>query len=253
MTGEDLINSLRYDILDDVAEPYLWSTAFLLRCCNLAEAQACRRAHLIIDGNTGKDSGTSGTAGTAGGGVADLCSVTLIPNVWTYTLSRLVIQIKRVKLATMANPLTPVTRDELDELWSSWESVSGTAGTAGTAGGDGPVYPEYFIAELGNELTLVKGPTINDTASLIVSRLPLMQFTLSTSPEVAERHHDGLLYWAAHLAYMKSDTETSNLNLAAVYEKKFTDRFGPMPDAYSEKMRRELPRRQRMRPRAFGS
>jgi len=153
----------------------------------------------------------------------------------------------------MSEPLTPVTRDELDSLYYDWGAASGTAGTSGTAGGDGPVYPECFLSELGNELTLVKAPTINDIASLIVVRLPLLQFTLSTSPEIAERHHDGLLDWAAHLAYMKNDSDTLNLNLAAVYEKKFTERFGPMPDAYTEKMRRELPRRQRMRPREFGS
>lgn len=252
MTGQELVDSLR-EILDDYAAPYLWSDAELLRYLNLAENQACRRAQLITDGSNAQDHGTSGTAGTAGGGVADLCRVTLIPNTSTYILSRLILQIRRVKLATMTDPLIPITRDELDDLWSNWESDSGTAGTAGTAGGDGPVYPSHFISELGNELILVKAPTINDVASLVVVRLPLQQFTLITSPEIPERHHDGLLDWAAHLAYMKNDSDTLNLNLAAVYEKRFLDRFGPLPDAYSEKMRRELPRKQRMRPRAFGS
>lgn len=253
MTGAELLSDLRSRIDDEVV-PYLWSDAELMRYLNYAQAQACRRAQLIVDGSNAQDLGTSGTAGTAGGGMAPLASVTIIPNTATYTLSRLVLQIKRVKLATMAYPLTPITRDELDAQWSDWEAVSGTNGTAGTAGtsGDSAVYPDYFLSELGNELRLVKIPTINDTASLIVVRLPLQQFTASTSPEISEKHHDGLIDWAAHLAYMKNDSDTMNLNLASVYDKKFTERFGPMPDAYSEKMRRELPRRQRMRARGFG-
>lgn len=252
MTGQELLDELRCR-LDDEVIPYLWGDPELLRYLNYAEVQACRRAYLLVDGSNAQDQGTSGTAGTAGGGVADLCNVTIIPNVGVYTLSRLVLQIKRVKLASMSEPLLPVARDELDALWYGWEGTSGTAGTAGTAGGDPPVYPEYFVPELGNELVLVQTPTINDTASLIVARLPLKQFTISTSPEIAEKHHDGLLEWATHLAYLKNDSDTLNLNLATLFEKRFTDRFGPLPDAYSEKMRRELPRRQRMRPREFGS
>lgn len=253
MTGAELLTDLRARI-DDEAVPHLWSDPELMRYLNYAQIQACRRSQLIVDGTTSSDLGTSGTAGTSGGGVASLCSVTIIPNVGVYALSRLVLQIKRVKLATMAYPLAPITRDELDATWYDWEALSGTNGTSGTSGsaGDSPVYPDYFLSETGNELKLIKIPTINDTASLVIVRLPLQQFTIKTSPEIEEKHHDGLIDWAAHLAYMKPDSETMQLNLAAVYEKKFTERFGPIPDAYAERMRKELPRRQRMRARGFG-
>ena len=252
MNGLELVTHLRESILDDYVEPYLWSTTELLRFINAAEAQVTRRAYVLIDGVNAQDQGTSGTAGTAGGGVADLCTLTITPNVGTYTLSRLVLRVKRVKLATMTDPLIHVTMDELDSTLSDWQAASGTAGTAGTAGGDSAVYPSYFISELGNSLTLVRTPTINDTASLVVARLPLMQFGLTGTPEIHEKYHLDMLDWAAHLAYMKNDSDTMNINLAAYYEKSFTDRFGPLPDAYTDRMRRETPvNRQIMRPRSF--
>jgi hypothetical protein len=245
MTGQDLLDELRNDILDDASVPYLWNDPFLLRILNRAEQQACRRSYLLTDSTTIKD----GVGGTSGDPVTQ---ITIVPNTGTYTLSKKVLQIKRVKLSLMAEPLLPTTRDELDSLVYSWETASGTAGTAGTAGGDPAVYPTHFLSEVGNELVLIKTPTINDTVSMVVSRLPLFDFTLKTSPEIDPKHHDGLLDWAAHLAYMKNDSDTLNMTLAVYYEKKFTERFGPLPDAYAEKMRRELPRRQRMRVRTFG-
>ena len=64
MLGKELIANLRESILDDAAPPYLWSDTELLRGLNYAEVQACRRAHLIIDGMTANDNGTAATAGT---------------------------------------------------------------------------------------------------------------------------------------------------------------------------------------------
>lgn len=242
MNGQQLIDDLRTLYLDDVVLPYLWKDYELLRGLNLAERQAARRALLIEDKSTVADD-----LGNA------LTSVTIVPNVVTYTLSPLILAINRVKLASMPYPLSPKTRDDLDSSLISWEGAAGTAGTAGTAGGDPLVWPFCYIDEVGNELTFVRPPTMPDVASLIINRLPLRDFTLKTSPEIAIVHHAGLLHWAAHLAFMKPEADTMNLNLAAYHEKKFTEMFGPMPDAYQEKMRHDLPRRQRMRARPFGS
>ena len=242
MIGQELVDELRVSYLDDTKAPYNWGDPELLKFSNRAEAQACRRAYLIIDSTTGTD-----------GSGCPICSFTVIPNQAVYTLSRLVLQIERCKLDTMSVPLRPRTRDDLDALTYQWDAAVGTAGTFGTAGGDPAVVPQWFIHEAGKELILVKTPTINDTARMIVSRLPLADFTMNTPPEIDEHHHDGLLLWAAHLAFLKPDSDTQDLNLAAVYDNAFTQRFGPMPDAYSEKMRKMLPRQARMRPREFGS
>jgi len=247
MTGREMIAHLRESVLDDYAPPFLWQDTELLRYLNYAEVQACRRAHLLIDGTTAKDSGTAGTASTMG--QKPLCSLTLVVNQSVYNLSPKILQIKRCQLTSMSYPLVgPVTYPELDDVYSGWVGTSGTVGTAGSGG-----YPYYFLNEPGNTLALVPAPSTTDTAYLVVSRIPLVSFTLNTSPEIDEKYHEGLMDWAAHLAYMKNDSDTQNLNLAKVYSDKFSIQFGGLPDAYSDRMRKVLSMKTRMRSREFGS
>lgn len=247
MTGQELITAMRESILDDALPPYLWSDTELLRNLNYAEVQACRRAQLIIDSTTANDNGTAATAGTLG--QKPLCTLTIVANQATYNLSPKILQVKRCQLLSMTYPLIgPVEYPMLDELISGWWGTSGTVATAGSGG-----YPICFLNEPVNTITFVRGPSVSDTAQLVVSRIPLTPFTIRTSPEIEEKYHEGLMDWAAHLAFMKPDSDTQNLNMAKYYESRFTARFGPLPDAYSEKMRRTLSQKQRMRPREFGS
>jgi hypothetical protein len=247
MTGQELISALRESRLDDTAPPYLWSDTELLRFLNYAEVQACRRAHLLIDWTTANDSGTAATAGTAG--QKPLCVLTIVGNTATYHLSPKILQVRRCQLKSMTYPLTgPVTFAELDAKVEAWWGTNGTVGTAGSGG-----YPTYFVNEPTNTITFVLAPSISDTAYLVVSRIPLIPFTLQTSPEIEEKYHEGLCDWAAHLAFKKPDSDTLNLNLSRLYEDEFTRQFGPLPDAYSEKMRKTISMMERMRPREFGS
>jgi len=247
MTGQEMIVHLRGSVLDDSAAPYLWQDTELMRYLNYAEVQACRRAHLIIDGTTSNDNGTAATAGTMG--QRPLCSLTIVADTATYILSPKILQIKRCQLLSMAYPLVgPVTYPEIDEYISGWIGTNGTVGTAGSGG-----VPTYFLNEPGNTITFIQAPSVSDTASLVVSRIPLTPFTISSSPEIAEKYHEGLMDWAAHLAYMKNDSDTLNINLAQVYAAKFAAQFGELPDAYSDRMMKTISQRQRMRPREFGS
>lgn len=253
MTGQDMVTHMRESILDDMAPPYLWEDTELIRYLNYAEVQACRRAHLLVDDITRNDNGTGGTASTAGtagiDGIKPLCILDIVAAQATYNLSPKILMIKRCQLLSMTFPLVgPVTYPELDELISGWRGTSGTVGTAGSGGN-----PYYFLNEPGNTITFVQAPSVADTAYLVVSRIPLTPFTLRSSPEVEEKYHEGLMNWAAHLAYRKPDADTLNLNLTKLYEDAFTGEFGPLPDAYSERMRRTLSQRQRMRTREFGS
>jgi hypothetical protein len=247
MTGSEMIAHLRESILDDTAPPFLWSTIELLRFLNYAEVQACRRAHLLIDDTTANDNGTAATAGTAG--QRPLCQLTIIAGTANYLLSPKILQVRRCQLRSMASPLIgPVVYSELDEYIPGWRGTGGLIGTAGSTG-----HPSCYLNEPGNSVIFIQCPSVNDIADLIVSRIPLTPFTLQTSPEIVEKYHFGLMDWAAHLAYMKPDSETINLNMAKVYDDKFTAQFGSLPDAYSEKMRRTVIQNQRMRPRPFGS
>jgi hypothetical protein len=126
------------------------------------------------------------------------------------------------------------------------------SGTYMTGGVDNSGFPTYFLNEPGNTITFIRAPSSITTASLVVSRIPLVPFTLQTSPEIEEKYHEGLMDWAAHLAYMKNDSDTLNLNLAKLYENKFDQQFGKLPDAYSDRMRKTISQKGRMRPRTFG-
>ena len=247
MTGKDLIAYLRESILDDAEIPYLWSDTELLRFLSYAEVQACRRAHLLIDGTTANDSGTAGTASTSG--QKPLCTLTIVANTATYNLSPKILQIKRCQLQTMTTPLFgPVSYSELDETQPGWFGTNGTIGTAGSGG-----HPTYFLNEPGNTITFVLAPSVSDTAHLVVSRLPLLPITLTSSPEIDEAYHESMCDWAAHLAFKKPDSEAVNLNLSKYYEDKFTEKFGSLPSAYTERQRKIFSQQQRMRPREFGS
>ena len=247
MTGRELIAHMRESVLDDEVEPYLWQDKELLRYLNYAEVQACRRAQLIIDGTTANDSGTAATAGTLG--QKPLCNLDIVADQATYNLSPKILQVKRCQLQSMTYPLIgPVSYSELDENISGWFGTSGTVSTAGSGGN-----PSYFLNEPGSTITFVRAPSTTDTAFLVVSRLPLIPFTLSTSPEIPESYHEGLTHWAANLAYLKMDSDTLNINLAKLHESMFITQFGELPNAYSERMRRTLSQKQRMRPRPFGS
>jgi len=247
MTGQELVTHMRESILDDSTIPYLWQDPELLRYLNYSEVQACRRAHLIIDDLTAKDQGTAATAGTLG--QKPLCTLSVVADQAMYYLSPKILMIKRCALLSMTVPiLGPVSYPELDDLMSGWRGTSGTVGTAGSGGN-----PSFFINEPVNTITFVLAPSKTDTAFLVVSRIPLTPFTLHTSPEIEEKHHEGLMDWAAHLAYMKNDSDTLNLNLAKLYDDKFTAQFGPLPNAYGERLRRSLSQQQRMRTRTFGS
>lgn len=247
MTGAELIAHMRESILDDVQVPYLWPDTELLRYLNYSEVQACRRAHLLVDGTTANDSGTAATAGTLG--QKPLCTVSITGDQATYNLSPKIIQIDRCQLQRMTYPLKgPVSYSELDELYSGWFGTNGTVGTAGSGGS-----PIYFLNEPNNTLTIIPAPSVSDTAHLVISRLPLISFTLQTSPEIDEVHHIGLTGWGAHLAFLKPDSDTLNLSLAKYYEDQFAAQFGPLPDARTERIRKTLSQTQRMRPRAFGS
>lgn len=247
MTGKELISHMRESILDDVAIPYLWPDTELLRFLNYAEVQACRRAHLIIDSTTANDSGTAATASTAG--QKPLCVLSVIAEQAYYQLSPKILQVKRCQLKSLTYPLRgPLTYPQVDEEFNAWWGTNGTVGTCGSGG-----YPEAFLNEPGNTITFLYSPSTSDTAYLVVSRLPLMSFTMQTSPEIDEKYHIDLCDWAAKLAFSKPDSDALNLILAKQYEASFESKFGPLPDAYSDRMRKTISMMGRMRDREFGS
>lgn len=222
-TTPELVAMLR-ELLDDEAMPYLWHTSYLVKAISQGEEQACRRAYLLIDQDT-----------------ASVCNISLVVSQASYALHSKILQVRRVYVGSNDVPLTQYVRDEIDREVPGWRSAYGT--------------PEAYIIETKGEITFYPTPQSADVASMHVARLPLasLRFVASSAPEIPEMHHEDLLLWGQHRAYMRNDSETQNMDLASFYETQFTARFGPIPSANEERMRKSLPRFLKAKPREFGT
>lgn len=223
-TTLELIAWLR-EQLDDEVNPYLWTNSYLLRGLNEAEVQACRRAYLIIDKDT-----------------ASVCALTLSASTATFAIHSKILQVRRLTIGSSDVPLTQTTRQELDEEIPAWWSVYGL-----------PV--KYVLDTVDNTVTFYPFPQSATTASMIVARLPLKSLTLAGSsiPEINPLYHHDLLIWGRREAYLKHDSDTYNPELAKVFEDEFTAKFGPLPSARDERLRKSRPMELRVRPREFGT
>lgn len=59
-------------------------------------------------------------------------------------------------------------------------------------------------------------------------------------PEINARYHSNLLFWVAHRAYLKNDSETRNVELANYYEAQFNKRVGVRRSAAVESQRQRM-------------
>ncbi|MCE5212504.1 MAG: hypothetical protein LLG40_13255 [Deltaproteobacteria bacterium] len=247
----ELIQTLRVDFLDDVAEPYLWSDPELVSKIIEAEKEACERANLIIDDST-----------------PEICHIAVQQGVMGYTLDDRVLLVRRASFGTSSTstyPLTQTTKARADETHPGWNNHTGTPGVyiceengsiiiapaaAGTTGTDG------IVSTAGTA----------GTAFLQVSRYPLNRMTLNstagtgtagkgiTYPEIPPSYHYKMLHWAAHLAFLKNDSETFNAAKADKHAGLFAQYFGlPIDAATKQFMRSNNLNSPRMRPREFGS
>jgi hypothetical protein len=232
-----LLNILRAEFLDDVVEPYLWSDPELVFDIREAQDEATRRAHLIIEEHN-----------------PAVCQIPIQVGVSWYPLHDKVLLVKRAKFGTSfqhSYPLRQTTRSRMDQEHPGWSGRHGQVGA--------------YIIENEGEIMFVGASIEAGTAFLQVSRLPLNELTLNsnltgtagygiTYPEIPERYHRKMLYWAAHLAFLKNDSETFNLQKSELYEKKFEQHFGKAVSAKTERfMRSNNLDSARMRSRPFGS
>lgn len=210
MTVVQLIAALR-DLLDDENQPYKWADSALIRYLNEGEEQACRRAYLLYDGNT-----------------ASICQVSVSASVASYLLHSKILQVKRLVTASSTIPLTQMTREELDDKDVAWISTTGPG--------------EMFVHEANNEIIIVPIPQNSVNASIIAARLPLASFSNGTTevPEILPQYHNDLLLWAMSKSYEKRDADTQNIDLSKFYETRFEARFGPLPSAKTERLKRIL-------------
>lgn len=156
MTGAEIILAAREDFLDDAVAPFLWSDTLLERYLNLAEAEACRRASLLLDDTTAEDSEAT---------PLPLCSLTVVADTSSYVISKKILRILTCVPASTSRPIEKKTEDWLDEFYTTWRSAEGD--------------PVYFLEKKGR-ITLVPQPVSDDTIQLSIVRLPLADMTVGT-------------------------------------------------------------------------
>ena len=194
----DIVKSLNDD------PGYLWSDAELNSYYNESVNEAASRAQLLYDQTT-----------------EEICNIPVLADVATYPLDPCIIELASVKLdsriASGTGKLDHATRDELDEHRPGWEVQSGQV--------------THYLDDT-TSIQLWRIPAQADLLRLAVYRLPLSPMVDDRDePEIQDRWHDGLDYWAFHLAFQRQNAETYNPKLAMDYEMEFERRFGRRRDA----------------------
>ncbi|MFK7941811.1 MAG: DUF6682 family protein [Paracoccaceae bacterium] len=205
MKLQQLIEITRQE-LDDATAPYLWTDSFLLEAAVDAENEAARRGRLIVDSTT-----------TA------ICQIDVVAGTALYPLDPRVIQVNRMSFVDEAMPVTPMMVRQLDACLPGWL----------TEESDPPIYwcPDYQQGQI----LLVGIPTSDATLKLSVERLPLVEMDqMEDEPELRPEYHRNLRHWMMYRAYSLRDSETFNLEQAALAKQMFEAEFGPARPAYDE-------------------
>lgn len=170
MTGQELIDYLRVDILRDAAAPYLWSDELLLRRLSEAESIHARRTYSILD---------------------DLQTIDAAVDTPTYALPAGTMHVLSARVSTQAHDLRSFTRKAIPShlLTSTGE-------------------PQIFtLDEATGVMRLYPVPEASYTINLRIARLPAAPITESTSPEIPERYHLDLAEYAAWRCLLDNDVD----------------------------------------------
>lgn len=204
MRAGQLISQLRSSRIDDTVVPYLWSDEVLLGYYDDAVSQAVRRMRLLTDATTPKVTQIAITAGTA-----------------AYRLHPKVLAIKQAQISNTEGPLRLTTIKRHNKVRPGWWGDTNTAP------------PRHIIVDFADGMIrLDPVPDAAGTLSMIVWRMPLDNERIerpSDEPPFAEHLHEDLHDWVEHRCFSLADAETRDLNRAAEAERRFTQRFGPLP------------------------
>lgn len=213
-----LLARFRQD-LSDTQEPHLWTDEQIIGDCsgeqgssigfiNEAYLEAAERGRLIDDTET-----------------PAVCEVAVSANTARYALHPSIIEITYAALDSRPdNPLSRTTTEDLDASIAGWRTRQGGRVT------------DFVSPDNGGQIILYPIPSANDTLRLEVKRRPLkLLLDCDDVPEIAERHHARMLYWAYHLAYSVTETDVQNEGLAAKYRALFEESFGYRHSAKAQK------------------
>jgi len=190
----DLLARFRLDTRDTVF-PYMWSDAEVYAYINEAQNEFCRQTGGLADATSTECTSVALTAGAAFAAISPL--------------------VLKVRAAFGANG------KKLDIMNFEDFEFSGTSGEelfADTAGAVRAV----VVGMEPNRIKIIHTPAADQTISLVVYRMPLLEIEDESSDlEIDPQHHVSLLLWARKLAHSKADAETYDRGRAEQFAREF--------------------------------
>jgi hypothetical protein len=114
-------------------------------------------------------------------------------------------------------------------------TVTGTAGNNGT-----------LTASVVNKTAIAVNEDLVDEDDVSAT------ITSDSIPEVGSEFHVKLIDWLCHMAYLKQDADTRDMQKVNMYEQNFEKTFGPRPSARALGLRLTKPRNAKVWGREFG-
>lgn len=202
MKARELVDLFRDDVTDTL-QPYLWSEQEVYEYLNDAYFMMVRQMGGIIDATS---------------------SVTQIPIVATEQDAQIDRRILRIRQATLASNNRDIRIINAQDVGHLVDEDYGVLRRINNI--DTPGEVRYMITGLEEGLVRwVKVPEVDDTAQLLVERLPLERIEQGSDEftGLGEEHHYHLLKWVRHLAFRKPDVETFNGERANEEKEAFLD------------------------------
>lgn len=281
MNTQELLDFLRYDILDDnpdaptlTSSDYGWTDAFLLRQINHAQREACSRRRLITDSDT-----------------PAICQVALTSGTALYSLDSRVVMFDRALYG--GDILEKTSKQRMDVLKAAWRVDTGSPTKFIQNGLNIRLYPIPTSAEDGEVLYLEDvwrrplGDLRNDDAWTVDTTYSAGAYVTDSTqtyyfytaaggegdgsepdwdtdaigntttdnsvtwiykglyyeaPEIDVAYHEDMLHYVAYRCYNRRDEDTYDSARGKEHYKLFERIFGPKLEAgYLENMRRQTP------------
>lgn len=203
----ELRNVLR-EMLDDMAEPQLWSDAELTRYLNNAVREACIRARLLrVDAASDPLTCVIAIDPVDGGRVRFDSSILVV---------------RSGSLVGSTHKLFAVSSYDLDRIEPGWDQAHDHAST-----------PRFMVMDLEQKaLQLWPKPDRAMTLHLRAWRIPRGDELMdddTDEPVIDLPDIEELRHWAAHEAYLKHDSDANDEQASANHLSLFEQRFGRRP------------------------
>lgn len=195
MTGQELLDYVRADILRDSALPYLWSDALILRYLAEAENKFARETYALLD---------------------DTQTITTAIGTSSYSLPTGTIFVESAAISTSAYDLGNYTRRFLP---SNLATATGT--------------PTVFVNDQSSRtIRFYPVPDAVITIKLRVARLPSVAIGLYAAPEIPEEYHLDLGEYVAWRCLQSNDADGEALGAADRHRKDWLQRVADAKREY---------------------